>query len=178
MKTGASLALICIGAILAFAVTGNTSFFNIHTAGWVLMLIGVIGLVLPKRNAGWLGRRMLVRRSFPSGQVEHIPVPPYVARNPGTAALEAGLPSRPTLLDQEDDLIERTEAGYDQIQESEIPMGHRRTGQQEGGQQWTGQQGTVEPGTVQPGTVQPGTGSGPPSPPAATEVIEDLYEQP
>jgi hypothetical protein len=168
MKTGASLALICIGAILAFAVTGNTSFFNIHTAGWVLMLIGVIGLVLPKRNAGWLGRRMLVRRSYPSGQVEHIPVPPYVARNPGTAALEAGLPSRPTLLDQEDDLIERTEAGYDQIQEAEIPAGHRRPAQQDGGQRWSGQQGSA----------QPGTGNGPQSPPAATEVIEDLYEQP
>jgi hypothetical protein len=173
MKTGASLALICIGAILAFAVTGNTSFFNIHTAGWVLMLIGVVGLVIPKRNAGWLGRRMLVRRSYPSGQVEHIPVPPYVARNPGTAALEAGLPSRPTLLDQEDDLIEQSEAGYDQIQESEIPVGHRRNGQQATGQQGAGQQVTG-----QRGTVQPGTGNGPASPPAATEVIEDLYEQP
>ena len=42
MKIGSSLALICIGAILAFAVTTNTSVFNLHTAGWVVMLIGVI----------------------------------------------------------------------------------------------------------------------------------------
>jgi hypothetical protein len=114
MKIGSSLALICVGAILAFAVTTNTSVFNLHTAGWVLMLIGVIGLLLPGRTAGWLGRRLLVRRSYPSGRVEHIPVPPYVARNPGVSALERGLPSRPTLLDDPDqDLIEAAEApGY------------------------------------------------------------------
>ena len=105
MKTGAGLALICVGAILAFAVTTNTSVFNLHTAGWVLMLIGVIGLLLPNRTYGWLGRRLLVRRSYPSGKVERIPVPPYVARNPGTSRMELGLPPRPTLLDQ-DDLIE------------------------------------------------------------------------
>ena len=69
-------------------MTANTSFFNLHTAGWVLMLIGVIGLLLPSRTAGWLGRRLLVRRSYPGGRVEHVPVPPYVARNPGTSALE------------------------------------------------------------------------------------------
>ena len=108
MKIGSSLALICIGAILAFAVTANTSVFNLHTAGWVLMLIGVIGLLLPGRTAGWLGRRLLVRRTYPGGRVEQISVPPYVARNPGTSALEQGLPSRPTLL-AEQDLIEDAE---------------------------------------------------------------------
>jgi hypothetical protein len=114
MKIGSSLALICVGAILAFAVTANTSVFNLHTAGWVLMLIGLVGLLLPGRTAGWLGRRLLVRRSYPSGRVEHIAVPPYVARNPGTAAIERGLPSRPTLAEDPDvDLIEEAEApGY------------------------------------------------------------------
>jgi hypothetical protein len=111
MKIGSSLALICIGAILAFAVTANTSVFNLHTAGWVLMIIGLIGVLLPNRASGWLGRRLLVRRSYPSGRVERIPVPPYVAHNPGVSALERGLPSRPTLLDQEDDLIEQAESG-------------------------------------------------------------------
>jgi len=119
MKIGSSLALICIGAILAFAVTTNTSVFNLHTAGWVLMLIGVIGLLLPNRTAGWLGRRLLVRRSYPSGRVQQIAVPPYVARNPGVGNLQRGLPSRPTLLDQDDDLIEGA-SGYDLIQETEV----------------------------------------------------------
>ena len=141
MKIGSSLALITIGAIFAFAVTGRISFINLHTAGWVLMLVGVIGLLLPNRTAGWLGRRLLVRRSYPSGRVQHIPVPPYVARNPGTSALEAGIPSRPTLLDLEDgDLIDEA-------------------------------QGPVYP-------AQPGSATSVRRPTAATEVIEDLYEQP
>jgi hypothetical protein len=161
MKIGSSLALVCIGAILAFAVTTNTSVFNLHTAGWVLMVIGVIGLLLPNRTAGWLGRRLLVRRSYPSGRVEHIPVPPYVARNPGVSAIERGLPSRPTLLDTGDDLIEDAESGYGVIQETE-PLGDHFPG------------GVGHPGTARAGGAQ----SGPSGTQPYTEVIEDLYEQP
>ncbi len=105
MKTGAGLAFICVGAILAFAVTANTSVFNLHTAGWVLMLIGVIGLLLPGRTYGWLRMRLLVRAAPTREPVTtDLPAaPPYVARNPGTSRMELG---RPTLLDQEDDPIE------------------------------------------------------------------------
>jgi hypothetical protein len=143
MKTGAGLALICVGAILAFAVTGNTSVFNIHTAGWVLMLVGAVGLLLPGRTYGWLGRRLLVRRTYPGGRAGR--VSPYAARRPGPSALE---PGRPTLLDQERDLIEESEVvEYDDIQ----------------------------PGAPRPGTVYVPP-SRPPA--ATTEVIEDLYEQP
>lgn len=95
MRTGAGLALICVGAILAFAVTANPPFFNIHVAGSVLILIGLIGLVLPRRTYGWLGRRTLVRRTraWPGNErVETVAVPPYLARNPGTSRIEAGLP--------------------------------------------------------------------------------------
>jgi hypothetical protein len=160
MKIGSSLALICIGAILAFAVTANTSVFNLHTAGWVLMVIGVIGLLMPNRTAGWLGRRLLVRRSYPSGRVERIAVPPYVARNPGISALERGLPSRPTLLDQEEDLIEEAESGYDVIQVTE-PQGDHFSGD-------------GHPAAAQYNRPVPGASA----PQPVTEVIEDLYEQP
>jgi hypothetical protein len=110
MRTGIGLVFVCVGAILAFAVTTNTSVFNLHTAGWVIMLVGVIGLLLPKRNRSWLGRRLLVRRTYPGGrrraypgaQVEVESVPPYVARNPGTSRIQAGLPPQPTLLDDPD----------------------------------------------------------------------------
>jgi hypothetical protein len=101
MRTGIALGFICLGAILAFAVTGNTSVFNIHTAGWVIMLVGLVGLFLPKRTYGWLGRRVVVRRTrgYPGGAAEEVAaVPPYLARNPGTQRIEAGLSSRPTLL--------------------------------------------------------------------------------
>ena len=103
MRTGAGLALICVGAILAFAVTANTSVFDIHIAGWVLMFVGVIGMLIPRRY-GWMGRRMLVRRTrtWPPGQpgtrVEEVPVPPYVAQNPGTSRARLGLPPTPSLL--------------------------------------------------------------------------------
>jgi hypothetical protein len=106
MKTGAGLALIAVGAILAFAVTANTSFFNLHTAGWVLMIIGVIGIALPKSTYGWLGRRVMVRRQYPNGPVAQAP---YVPR-PGQTAIQPAVPTRPTLLDQDDDLIEPAEA--------------------------------------------------------------------
>ena len=102
MRTGIGLTFVCAGAILAFAVTTNTSVFNLHTAGWVIMLIGVIGLVLPRRTYGWLGRR-LVRRTYPGGRVDEVAVPPYIARNPGTSRIEAGLPPRSSLLDTGDD---------------------------------------------------------------------------
>jgi uncharacterized membrane protein len=44
MKTATGLILIAIGAILAFAVTTNTSVFNLNVAGYVIMLVGLAGL--------------------------------------------------------------------------------------------------------------------------------------
>jgi hypothetical protein len=116
MKTGVALGFICVGAILAFAVTGNTSFFNVHTAGWVIMLVGLVGIFLPKRSYGWLGRRVVVRRTrgYPTtAPVEEVPSPPYLARNPGTSRIEAGLPARPTLM------TEREEGETDPIEDVE-----------------------------------------------------------
>lgn len=95
MRTGAGLALICVGAILAFAVNVHDSVINVPIIGWILMLTGLIGMVIPRRAYGWLGRRMLVRRTR-SG-TEEIPIPPYLARNPGTSRARAGLTPKPIL---------------------------------------------------------------------------------
>jgi hypothetical protein len=62
MRTATGLALLAVGAILAFAVTSSPSFFNFQIAGWVLMLTGVAGLLVPRRGYGWLRRRVVVRR--------------------------------------------------------------------------------------------------------------------
>lgn len=116
MRTGAGLALICVGAILAFAVNVHASVINVQAVGWILMLTGLIGMVIPRRAYGWLGRRVMVRRTrtWPGagpgtgsgngteGRVEEIPVPPYVARNPGTSRERAGLPPRLTLQPERD----------------------------------------------------------------------------
>lgn len=102
MRTGLGLTFICAGAILAFAVTTNTSVFNLHTAGWVFMIVGVIGLVLPRRTYGWLGRRMVRRTRTWGGKggrgvrVEEVAVRPYMTYNPDTTGLRTGLPARPT----------------------------------------------------------------------------------
>jgi hypothetical protein len=84
MKTGMGLTLIGIGLILTFAVTTNTSVFNLHTAGVVFMFIGILGLAIPRRSYSWLGRRMVVRRTrrWPGGgrRIEETAYPPYYRR--------------------------------------------------------------------------------------------------
>jgi Domain of unknown function (DUF6458) len=62
MRTAPGLALIAIGAILAFAVTSSPSFLNLQIAGWVIMLTGVAGIVVPRRGYGWMRRQVVVRR--------------------------------------------------------------------------------------------------------------------
>jgi len=46
MTIGASLFLIAIGAICAFAVTADFAGIDIQIVGYILLAIGVIGLVL------------------------------------------------------------------------------------------------------------------------------------
>jgi hypothetical protein len=95
MKTGMGLALLGIGAILAFAVTTNTSVFNLHTAGYVIMVIGVLGLAIPRRGYGWVGRRLFVRQARwrPGNRIEEVTYPTYVNRNPANTRAQAGLPA-------------------------------------------------------------------------------------
>jgi len=96
MKTGTGLALVAIGAILAFAVTANTSFLNLNIAGWVLMVIGVLGLAIPRRGYAWVGRRLFVRQARwrPRNRVaEEVIYPSYVNRNPANTPVQAGLPA-------------------------------------------------------------------------------------
>ena len=46
MRIGTSLLLIAIGAILTFAVSVDAEGFNINTVGWILMIVGAIGLII------------------------------------------------------------------------------------------------------------------------------------
>jgi hypothetical protein len=95
MKTGIGFTLIAIGAILAFAVTTNTSVFNLHTAGYVLMIIGIAGMVAPRRSYGWVGRRLFVRQARwrPGNTVEEVVYPAHLNRNPANTRVQAGLPA-------------------------------------------------------------------------------------
>ncbi len=46
MYTGTSLFLIALGAILYFAVNASLAGISIQTAGLILMIVGIIGLII------------------------------------------------------------------------------------------------------------------------------------
>jgi hypothetical protein len=90
MKTASGLTVIAIGAILAFAITRQPFFINLHIAGWALMLTGVAGMLIPRRGYGWLRRRTVVRRT-PRGQIARVEderYPPYITLNPESPPIE------------------------------------------------------------------------------------------
>ena len=58
MGIGASIFMIALGAILAFAVNVDTEGFNVNTIGMILLIVGAIGLVLSMILWGpWSDRR-------------------------------------------------------------------------------------------------------------------------
>ncbi len=46
MTIGAAIVLIAIGAVMKWAVTAHVSGFDIQTAGTVVLIVGILGLVL------------------------------------------------------------------------------------------------------------------------------------
>ncbi|HUJ08189.1 MAG TPA: hypothetical protein VLX31_18960 [Streptosporangiaceae bacterium] len=63
MRTATALSITAIGAIFAFAITAHPSFLNLQAVGWILILTGICGLVIPRRGRGWLRRTVLVKGS-------------------------------------------------------------------------------------------------------------------
>jgi hypothetical protein len=64
MGIGASILLIALGAVLAFAVNVSTSGIDLNTVGVILMVVGAIGLVasmLILNGGGWYGPRRRTR---------------------------------------------------------------------------------------------------------------------
>lgn len=98
MRTASGLTLIAIGAILAFAVTTTPPGFNLHIAGWVLIVVGLIGMFMPaKKGYGWLRRRVVLRPG-PGGpvptQVDETHYPRSIVRYPDSAPVDDEQPSR------------------------------------------------------------------------------------
>jgi hypothetical protein len=96
------LLIIAVGAILAFAVTANTSVLNLNTTGYVLIIVGLFGLVLPKRSYNWLTTRMVRRTSRRPGggtRVQESTYPTYVVHEPKSEReserVRAGLTAAP-----------------------------------------------------------------------------------
>jgi hypothetical protein len=55
MGIGASIFFIAVGAILTFALDLNVSGVDLDIVGWILMAVGVLGLIITL--AIWLPRR-------------------------------------------------------------------------------------------------------------------------
>jgi hypothetical protein len=63
MGFGVSIFLIAAGAILAWAVNTDVSGVNIHTIGWILLVVGIVGLVLSMIFwSSWAGPGYFSRR--------------------------------------------------------------------------------------------------------------------
>jgi hypothetical protein len=67
MGIGSSILLIAVGAIMRFAISIQTTGFNIHTVGVILLIVGIVGLVLSlvfwSSWGGFSGRRSTTRVS-------------------------------------------------------------------------------------------------------------------
>jgi Domain of unknown function (DUF6458) len=75
MGLGVGLFLIAIGAILAFAVDASVSGLNIHTIGWILMAVGLAGILLSMLFwSSWGGPGYFTRRRT---YVDEAPPPGY-----------------------------------------------------------------------------------------------------
>ncbi len=46
MGLGVGIFLAAVGAVLAFAVNTQVNGVNIHTVGWILLIVGIVGIVL------------------------------------------------------------------------------------------------------------------------------------
>ena len=91
MKTATGLFLIALGAVLAFAVNGHPWFINLQVVGWILMVLGAIGLAMTRRGYGWLRRQMVVKRG-PDGRpvawTRSKAQTPYMMLNPAATSAE------------------------------------------------------------------------------------------
>jgi ABC-type transport system involved in cytochrome bd biosynthesis fused ATPase/permease subunit len=60
MGIGVSIFLIAVGALLVFAVEYQLGWLDVTAAGWVLMVVGVVGLLLTMLF--WSRRRAAANR--------------------------------------------------------------------------------------------------------------------
>ena len=63
---GLSILLIAAGAILTWAVTDNTTGFDLHTIGIILLVVGIVGLIASLARGTMMGFRT-TRESHVSG---------------------------------------------------------------------------------------------------------------
>jgi Domain of unknown function (DUF6458) len=74
MGIGVSIFLIAVGAVLAFAVSAEVSGLDIQVVGWILLVVGAVGILLSLvfwSSWGGFGRREVVEER-PSSRRETV----------------------------------------------------------------------------------------------------------
>lgn len=61
MRLGTGIVLLALGAILTFALDVDVSGINLQVVGWILMIVGALGIVL--ELAVWGPRQRRVTRN-------------------------------------------------------------------------------------------------------------------
>jgi len=63
MGLGVGILLAAVGAVLAFAVNATVSGVNIHAIGWILLIVGIVGILLSMVFwSSWAGPGYFSRR--------------------------------------------------------------------------------------------------------------------
>jgi hypothetical protein len=63
MGLGVGIILAAVGAVLAFAVSATVSGVNIHAVGWILLIVGIVGILLSMIFwSSWAGPGYFTRR--------------------------------------------------------------------------------------------------------------------
>lgn len=110
MRTATGLTLLALGAILAFAVNGHPSWLNIQIVGWVIMLTGATGVLIPNSGYAAVRRRIVRHRGDAGGPVTEVyerRYPPYIRLNP--ASLTASEDPADLVASEQENAAERAE---------------------------------------------------------------------
>jgi hypothetical protein len=73
MGLGVGLILAAVGAVLAFAVNTTVNGVDIHTIGWILLIVGIVGILLSLifwsswAGPGYFNRRRTYYDEGPAG---------------------------------------------------------------------------------------------------------------
>jgi hypothetical protein len=94
MRSAAGLALLAAGAILTFAVTARVPGINLHAAGVILIITGIVALIPPDRIAALLRRGSPAARppdapaEAAAGEPDESVYPAYLLQDPAVLAAE------------------------------------------------------------------------------------------
>jgi len=75
------MTLVAAGAIIAFAITAHVAFLNLQAVGWICILTGVAGAVIP-RTSSWLRRTRADRGGTGAAAADGTSQRPLASRPP------------------------------------------------------------------------------------------------